>query len=85
VIAPPLAFDFEALDRTAANDVPNENGANLLRRTDQVTPGAERLLRKLVKRGLADSALPTAAALVIELDQPRSANGQEGAREEIAA
>jgi hypothetical protein len=38
VIAPPLAFDFEALDRTAANDVPNENGANLLRRTDQVTP-----------------------------------------------
>jgi hypothetical protein len=39
-----------------------------LGRGDRIPPGPARLLRRLVKRGLAEDAIPHAAALVLLLD-----------------
>jgi hypothetical protein len=57
-----LQFDFdEALARLA----------DQLDERRRIPRGAERLLEALVRVGLADDALPAAAALVLALDEPR--------------
>ena len=57
-----------------ADLVANGNGgtrtAAALGLAKEAPPGAERLLRALVRDGLPEDALKAAAALVLELDQP---------------
>ena len=56
-----LAFDFDALTRLVAR----------LDDRRRIEPGAPRLLEALVRRGLDERALLSAAALVLELDRRR--------------
>jgi hypothetical protein len=58
-----LVFDLDAACRGLLRDQ--------LADPRRVPAGAERLMRVLVKRGLAEDALVPAAALALELDRPR--------------
>jgi hypothetical protein len=59
-----LAFDFDALVRLF----------DQLHARRRIETGAPRLLEALVKRGLDERALVSAAALVLELDRPKEAS-----------
>ena len=61
-----LVFDLDAAVRSLLADRLQD------RRRISGAAGAERLLRDLVQAGLDEKALLPAAALVAELDEPRS-------------